>query len=146
MVNTIDHVIAFCKNCLYVSILTHIMCTEISLVVCSNRTETSPVVFRMNKDRIVLRCTEIKYRFKNLILNLNKLHCFLNSFFRCSSYDSSCISNKTHSLVKDQTVIRTWFRICLTSHCKSLIRAIFICKNTFDSRYCLGTSCINILD
>jgi len=80
MINAIDHVITFCKNCFYVSISTYIMCTEISLVVCANRAEASPVIFRMHKDWIILCCTEIKNRFKDLILDLHKLHRFLNCF------------------------------------------------------------------
>ena len=138
--------VTFCKNCFYISISTYIVCTEVSLVVCANRAKASPVIFRMHKNRIILRCTEIKNRFKDLILDLHKLHCFLNCFLRSSCYDCSCISNETYSLVKDQTVIRAWFRIGLTCHCKSLIRTIFICKNTFDSRHCLGTCCINIFN
>ena len=46
--------------------------------------------------------------------------------------DSHCISHKTYSLIQDQAVIRTWLRIGLASHGKTLLRNILPCKDTFD--------------
>ena len=81
MVNSVNDIVAVCKHSLNISAPAHIMGAEISLIVGSHRAETSPVVFRMYKDGIVLRSSEIKHRFQHLILYLDQLHGLFNRFF-----------------------------------------------------------------
>ena len=49
------------------------MGAQISPVVRPDRNQALPVLFRMHQDRIVLCFSEIKKRFQNLILDLDKL-------------------------------------------------------------------------
>ena len=59
MVYPIDHMVARCKDCIYISALTYVMSTQITFVIRSDRTKTSPVFFRMNEDRMIFCRSEI---------------------------------------------------------------------------------------
>ena len=60
--------------------------------------------------------------------------------------DRHCITYKADSLVQDQTVIRTWLRIRLSGHGKTLLRNILPCKDTFDPWYSGSYLAVDLFD
>ena len=71
MISMINGDITVCHNAFYITIKVTSACDKISLVITSDRTRRKPVLFWVNKHRIVLCCMEIKNRFKHIIFYLD---------------------------------------------------------------------------
>ena len=105
-----------------------------------------PVFFRMHKDFVIFRCTEIQNRRQYIIFYFDHFQSFVYCLFILTCNDRNDITVISHMSVQDQTIVRAQFRICLTCHGEAFLRNIFICVNCFDTGHAFGDGSIDLLD
>ena len=146
MISPVYYIFTFLQQSVYISQTFFFLGTEIPLVICSHRHLGLPVILRVNQRLIVLGLMKIQYCRKNLIFYLDKFQGFIHSSFRLSRNNGCPVSYKTHSLVQYQTVIGAEFRVGLACQGKTLLRHIFISKDTFNSRNFHGRLCFDLFN
>ena len=129
--------ITFCHHTVHIAFFRSRCGTKISLIVRSNRTERSPVIFRMNQDLVVFCHMKIQNSRKDFIFYFDQAHGFFHAGFIFSGNDRHRITYKTHMLIQNQTIVRSCLWIGLSCRSKTLLRYIFPGINRFNSRYFL---------
>ena len=145
VVGTLYHQIAARKGSLHVPFLLAAAGTEISLIVRSYRTESLPVLLRVNQHGIVLRCPKIQHRRQNLVLHLNQLQGLICRRFRFSCHNGGHVSCKPDSSVNNIPVIGAWLRIGLSRLGKAKLRRILPGQHANHARHLLSLLCVDFL-
>jgi len=114
MVNLIYSIFAGSKNCLDIAHFFMAFGSQVPLVICSYRKFRLPVLFRMNKHRIVLGSVKVQDRSFHTILDLDPLHGKVYCLLCLSGHNGHCVSHKAQVLIQDHSVIRTKLRIGLS--------------------------------
>ena len=129
MVNLIYRIFAAGKNSVNVTHFLMAFGSKVSFVVSTYRELGFPVLFRMNKNRIVFGCMHIQNRCFHTVFHFNAFQGKVNCRLCLTCYNCYCISHKTQMLIQDQSVIGAEFRISLPCRSKPLLRNIFPGKN-----------------
>ena len=134
MIRMLYDLIALCEHGFHISVVIFRTCTEISLIVRTDRTERFPAFLRMHQQFIILGLMKIQNGRKHFVLYFQELPRTVHAFFIFSGNNRHRISHVAHMLIEDQTVIRAWFRVGLSCHCKTLFRHILPGINRLNAR------------
>ena len=132
------------KNFIHISMFFYCRSTEITFIITTKRDFQFPVLFRVDHHRIIFCFMDIKNSRFHPIFYFDSFHSFIYCSFCFTCNNRYCISHKTYMTINDQPVIRAHFRRSLSCESKTLLRHIFICKDTGDPRHFHGISCFNL--